>query len=120
MNSYYYIGGFLIGKILEILLKMALARIPYLLSLQDRNPFSPTFGSFDREHWQYKKTDTPYASVQSAVLSVTILYKNKLPNNPYYKNKRVLEWIVAGLKFLSKIQKRNGSFDEYYHNENPM
>ena len=101
----------------ETLLKIAISKIPYLLSLQDRNPFSPTYGSFDREHWQYKKTDTPYASVQGAVLSLTLLYKNKLPNNPYYKNKRILEWIIAGIKFLAKIQKRNGSFDEYYPNE---
>ncbi|MBW2989709.1 hypothetical protein KY358_05335 [Candidatus Woesearchaeota archaeon] len=101
----------------KIFLEIALSRIPCLLSLQDKNPFSPTYGSFDREYWQYKKVDTPYASVQGAVFSLALLYKNKLQDNPYYKNKRVLEWAIAGLKFLPKIQKRNGSFDEYYPNE---
>jgi len=102
---------------MKIFLEIALSKVPYLLSLQDRNPFSPAYGSFDREYWQYKKTDTPYASVQGAVLSLALLYKNKLPNNPYYKNEKILEYIIAGLKFLAKIQKKNGSFDEYYPNE---
>ncbi len=101
----------------KIFLDIALSRIPYILSLQDRNPFSPTYGSFDREFWQYKKSDTPYASLQGAVLSLALLYKNKLPKNPYYNNKRILEWIIAGLRFLIKIQKKDGSFDEYYPNE---
>ncbi len=101
----------------DIFLEVALRKIPFILSLQDRNPFSPTYGSFDREYWQYKKTDTPYASVQSAVFSLALLYKNKLPKNPYYNNENVLEWIIAGLKFLVKIQKKDGGFDEYYPNE---
>src|SRR3989338_3382062 len=98
-------------------LEMALSETARILSLQDRNPISPTYGSFDREYWQYKKVDTPYASVQGAVFSLALLYKNRLYNNPYYKNKKIIEWIVAGIRFLSKIQKRNGSFDEYYPNE---
>ncbi len=101
----------------EKFLEIALSRIPAILSLQDRNQFSPSYGSFDREHWQYKKTDTPYASVQCASFSLTLLYKNKLPNNPYFQNKKILEWITAGLRFLGKIQKSDGSFDEYYPNE---
>ena len=98
-------------------IELAISRIPYILSLQDRNQFSPTYGSFDREYWQYKKTDTPYASVQSSVLSLALLYKNKIPNNPYYKKRKILEWIIAGMSFLGNIQKNDGSFDEYYPNE---
>ena len=101
----------------KIFLELALSRIPQLVSLQDRNPISATYGCFDREYWQYKKTDCPYASLQSGVFSLALLYKNNLPDNIYYRNKKILEWIIAGLKFWSKIQKKGGSFDEYYPNE---
>ena len=101
----------------QIFLEKALERIPYLLSLQDRNPLSPSYGSFDREYWHYKKTDCPYSSVQGAAFPLAILYKNKLPINPYYKNNKIRDWIIASLIFLDKIQNKNGSFDEYYPNE---
>jgi len=58
-------------------LSMAISAMPSLLSLQDRTQFSPTYGCFDREHWQYRKTDVPYASVQGAVYALSILYKKK-------------------------------------------
>ena len=98
-------------------LEMALSETARILSLQDRNPISPTYGSFDREYWFYKKTDTPYASVQGAVFSLALLYKNKLPGNVYYGNRKVLDWVIAGLRFWAKIQNKNGSFDEYYPHE---
>src|SRR3989338_642792 len=98
-------------------LSMAISAMPSLLSLQDRTQFSPTYGCFDREHWQYRKTDVPYASVQGAVYALSILYKKKFASNVYYGNKRIKEWIIAGLLFLEKIQKKDGSFDEYYPNE---
>ncbi len=101
------------GKFLE----MALSETARILSLQDRNPISPTYGSFDREYWFYKKTDTPYASVQGAVFSLALLYKNKLPGNIYYGKRKVLDWVIAGLRFWAKIQNKNGSFDEYYPHE---
>ena len=37
----------------------ALADIPKILTLQDRNPHSPTYGCFDRNYWHYKIIDFP-------------------------------------------------------------
>src|SRR3989338_4271482 len=34
----------------------ALSQIPRLLSLQDRNPYSPTFGCFKRTYWLDRKS----------------------------------------------------------------
>ena len=55
--------------------------------------------------------------MQGAAFPLAILYKNKLPINPYYKNNKIRDWIIASLIFLDKIQNKNGSFDEYYPNE---
>ena len=37
----------------------ALAQIPKILTLQDRNPHNPHYGCFDRNYWQYKIIDFP-------------------------------------------------------------
>ena len=37
----------------------ALALIPKILTLQDRNAHSPTYGCFDRNYWHYKIIDFP-------------------------------------------------------------
>ena len=39
--------------------RTALAEIPKILTLGDRNPHSPTYSCFDRNYWQYKIIDFP-------------------------------------------------------------
>jgi len=86
-----------------------------LLSMQDRNIGSNTYGCFDRNYWHYKQTDFPVGRFQEAVLTLSYLYTTK--SNPYYKNERIKEWIIAGINYWSKIQNKNGSFDEWWPNE---
>lgn len=101
----------------KIYLKEVLAQMPRLLGHLNRNPLSVSYGSFDREYWHYKTTDFSCARKQEATLTLTLLYKIKDKNNPYYQNKNVLEWINAGLKFWCTIQNKDGSFAEWYPNE---
>ncbi len=95
----------------------ALAQMPRLLSLQDRNPFSPTYGCFNREFWLNKTTDFPSAIAQFGVHSLSLAYANPFPNNIYYRQKKILDWALAGIEYWTKIQKGDGSFDEFYYNE---
>lgn len=95
----------------------ALAQIPRLLSLEDRNPFSPTYGCFNREYWLNKTLDFPSAIAQFGVHSLSLVYANPFPNNMYYKQKKILDWALAGIEYWTKIQKNDGSFDEFYYNE---
>jgi hypothetical protein len=95
----------------------ALSQIPRLLSLEDRNAFSPTYGCFKRTYWLDKVDDFPDALPQFGVLSLALAYACKMPENPYYEQPQMREWILAGMKYWTKIQHKDGSFDEFYPNE---
>lgn len=94
-----------------------LEQIPRLLSLQDRNPYSPTYGCFKRTYWLDKTVDFPDALPQYGVLSMALAYGNDMPGNIYKNQPKMREWILAGMKYWTKIQHRDGSFDEFYPNE---
>jgi hypothetical protein len=102
----------------KIYLNEVLSQIPRLLSLLDRNPLSKTYGCFDKQYWHYNTSDFACARSQEAVLTLALLYKIKHNDNIYYCNKKVLNWINAGLNFWTKIQENNGSFNEWYPREN--
>lgn len=92
----------------------ALASLPRLLSLLDRNPFSPTYGCFHRDYWLYKTSDFPDAVRQFGVHALALVYAEDFPKNPYRGNHRMREWIIAALDFWARIQHPDGSFDEFY------
>ena len=92
----------------------ALSQIPRLLGNMDRNPFSPTYGCFHRDYWLDKTSDFPDAVRQFGVQSLALVYKEKFPNNIYRGKDKVKDWAIAGLDFWTKIQHKDGSFDEFY------
>jgi len=94
-----------------------LNQTPRLLSLIDRNPYSPTYGCFDRSYWHSQLTDFPSARFQEACLTLALLYKYQYPKNIYYQNPKIKQWAVAAIKYWQKIQSTNGSFNEWYPNE---
>jgi len=91
--------------------------IPRLLSSLDTNKHSHTFGCFDKAYWLYKTSDIPCARFQEPVLTLALLYSYSFNGNIYYRNERIREYAIAGIRFLSKIQNRDGSFNEWYPNE---
>lgn len=93
----------------------ALEHIPRLLSLMDRDFFSPTFGCFDRNFWHFKTKDFPCASNQMGVQSLAIIYSKE--DSPFYQSPYLLKLIEAAISYTRKIQKSDGSFDEWYVNE---
>ncbi|MDD5623514.1 MAG: hypothetical protein PHI23_02265 [Candidatus Peribacteraceae bacterium] len=95
----------------------ALSQIPRLLGLQDRTPYSPTYGCFKRTYWMDKTSDFPDALPQFGVLSLTLAYTHEMPGNIFFKQEKIREWALAGMRFWTKIQHRDGSFDEFYPNE---
>ena len=64
----------------SLYLEHALSQLPRILSLQDRNPFSPTYGSFNRLYWLDKTHDFPDAMAQFAVQALALVYANDFPN----------------------------------------
>ncbi len=98
-------------------LTLAIQIAPRILSQIDRDPDSPTYGCCDRNFWHYKIRDFPSAILQQAGFGLALLYKFKNSQNPYYNKPQIKEIAFATVRFWSKIQHRDGSFDEYWPNE---
>lgn len=92
--------------------------MPRVLTFLDRDESSSTYGCFDRTFWHYKfVTDYPCARYQEAVLALALVYKNNFSGNIYFNKNEILEYIKAGLFYWSRIQNKDGSFNEAYPNE---
>ena len=90
--------------------------IRHLLSEQNRDPYTPTFGCFDRRYWAWKLVDHPEATYQRAVYPLAWLLEQSKTSN--LKQKAVLvEAIRAGLMFSCRIQHKDGSFDQAFPHE---
>lgn len=87
-----------------------------LLSLVDRNAASRTYGCLDRRYWSWRIGDMPNASLQYGVYPLAWLWTNS-EDDRYRSNDSVLEWIMAGLDYWAGIQNRNGSFNQFFPNE---
>ena len=101
----------------DVYAQKALSQIPRLLSLEDRNEFSKTYGCFNREYWLCRTLDFPSAIAQFGVHALALAWATPMPENPYYQEEKILAWTLAGIDYWMKIQKDDGSFDEFYPNE---
>ena len=94
-----------------------LQKIPLVLTQVDRDKDSKTFGSCDRNFWHLKIRDFSSAILQQTSLTLALLYKVNFKDNIYYNNEIVKSWAIGALKYLGKIQLKDGSYNEYYPNE---
>lgn len=92
----------------------AIAQIPKILTLCDRNPHSPTYGCFDRNYWQYKIVDFPSGMSQEFVLPLALVWALDLPDNPFYQQPNVQAWIEAGIRYAVRSAHPDGSCDDYF------
>lgn len=99
---------------------VARQEIARVLSWQDRESFSRTYGCFDRTYWCWKFSDFPGARYQEGVFTLAHLFTTRLPENQLYHEPRVLQWIEAGLDYWQRLQRRDGSFDEAYPYEHSL
>ena len=74
------------NKTYDLFLKYANNNYKRNLTWLDRDPDSPTYGSFDRNFWHYKTSDFNSDILQQGIYTLIALYKKEIPNN-YNKNK---------------------------------
>jgi 2-polyprenyl-3-methyl-5-hydroxy-6-metoxy-1,4-benzoquinol methylase len=98
----------------HIYAQKALSQLPRLLSNQDRNPFSPTYGCFHRDYWLDKTSDFPDAVRQFAVHALALVYRYDFPGSIYHGQTKIRDWAIAGLDYWARLQHADGSFDEFY------
>ena len=101
-------------KMRDLFAQEALAQIPKILTLLDRNLHSPTYGCFDRNFWHYKIIDFPSGMAQEFVLPLALAYSLKIPNNPYYHQEMIQKWVEAGILYTSHAAHPDGSCDDYF------
>lgn len=98
----------------NLLAENAIAQIPKILTLMDRNVHSPNYGCFDRNFWQYKIIDFPSGMSQEFVLPLALAFHTNIPENPFYQKKIIKEWVEAGITFAMKSSHKDGSCDDYF------
>lgn len=91
--------------------RIALDAVPRLLGAMDRQPLSPTAGSFDRDHWAWKFRDAPVMTLQMALGPLATLWREEWPGNTWTRHPRLLEWLVLGLEETLSRQGRHGGFE---------
>jgi len=101
--------------------RLGLAEVPKLLTLLDRNPHSPTFGCFDRNHWHYKIIDFPAGMAGEFVYPLALAWSLDATalglDNPWRGQSAVRGWVVAGLRYAAASAHRDGSCDDYFPHE---
>ncbi len=98
----------------DLFAREALAQIPKILTLQDRNAHSPTYGCFDRNFWHYKIIDFPSGMAAEFVWPLALAYTLAIEGNPYYLQPALKEWIAAGIQYAARSAHRDGSCDDYF------
>ncbi|NEP12617.1 MAG: hypothetical protein F6K14_20895 [Symploca sp. SIO2C1] len=92
----------------------ALTQIPKILTLLDRNCHSPTYGCFDRNFWHYKIIDFPSGMGQEFVLPLALAYDTDVPENPFYRQPVIRQWVEAGILYAAQSAHADGSCDDYF------
>lgn len=98
----------------ELFAQNALAQIPKILTLLDRNPHSVTYGCFDRNFWHYKIIDFPSGMSQEFVWPLALAYTLPIEGNPYYNKPVIREWVEAGILYAARSAHPDGSCDDYF------
>jgi len=91
-----------------------------VLSLLDRESYSPTCGCMDRTYWGWKFTDFPGARFQEGLCFLSFLYATPFEGNSFHQSEKLSKWIAGGFDFWAKIQRRTGDFDEAYPYERSL
>jgi hypothetical protein len=98
----------------DIFAREALAQIPKILTLQDRNPLSKTYGCFDRNFWHYKIIDFPSGMAAEFVWPLALAYALPIAGNPYHQQSAIRDWAEAGMVYAARSAHPDGSCDDYF------
>lgn len=100
--------------------ELALPYIPRLLHLVDMNPYSRTYGCFDRAFWHYRTMDFPCGMSQEFVLALALAYARPYPGNRYHGVERVREVAEAAVRYMVPSSHKDGTCDDYFPYERAM
>ena len=88
----------------------------HLLSEQNRDFSTPAYGCFDRRYWGWKLIDFPEATFQRNLYPLAWQLSH-LEDQESAEAQTLRESVLAGLDYATKIQHKDGSFDQAFPNE---
>ena len=94
--------------------RRALTLIPAIISQQDRDPHSPTYGCFDPDFWHRRSSDFPGGSAAEAVLPLALAYSIEVPGNLFHRQPALKQWIEAGIRYAARSTHADGSCDDHF------
>ena len=97
----------------DLFARRALDDVAKLLTLQDRNPHSSTYGCFDRNYWHFRTIDFPSGMAQEFVWPLALAAATDVPGNAYYDSAAVRDWVEAGIRFAARAARSDGWCDDY-------
>ncbi len=89
-------------------------QLPRVLTQMDRDPDSPRFGNFDRNHWHYKIRDFSSAILQQGAFTLEAVRRGDLGRFEGADSERIDSWCVAAVNALAAQVRRDGGVDEYF------
>ncbi len=92
-------------------------QLPRVLTQMDRDPDSPRFGNFDRNHWHYKIRDFSSAILQQGAFTLDALRCGDLGSTGLFREsdpKKIESWAKAAIDALAAQVRRDGGVDEYF------
>jgi hypothetical protein len=98
----------------------AVRSIPRILLMLDKNPASPSYGSFDREYWHYRTIDFPCGMNQEFALAIAKAFEIDHPQNPFFECERILHLADASIAFAARSAHADGTCDDYFPNEKAL
>ena len=98
----------------DLFAREALDQIPKILTLQDRNAHSPTYGCFDRNFWHYKIIDFPSGMAAEFVWPLALAYSLKIEGNAFYQKPALRQWGAAAISYAARSAHPDGSCDDYF------
>ncbi|CAD5968273.1 hypothetical protein PCC9214_03638 [Planktothrix tepida] len=98
----------------DLFAREALAQIPKILTLLDRNPHSRTYGCFDRNFWHYKIKDFANGRMQELVLPLALVYDLPISDNPYYQQPAIKNWVEAGILYTTDTVHNDNFCDQNF------
>lgn len=105
---------------LDLLLRLLVDSLPRVLALLDKNPYSKTYGSFDRKYWHYKIIDFSSGMQQELVLPLAYVWARPFEGNPYYQCDRLKDYIQGIFRFHLRLCHPDGSVDDYFPHERAL
>ena len=104
-------------------LSYIISSLPRIMAMQDTTPSSITYGCFHYAYWRDKTADFPDARFQEAGAALGLAYALIKNGSIQVKDHKQLniddlyKGFSAGLTFLTSIQRKDGSLDEWYIGE---